>query len=292
MAGGARAPATDHRARAAAWWLRLLLWLTASGQELAALLLPADCVVCGAEDHSLCRDCAYALRAATHHPFRAEEGAPALMDVDGTVLLPTVAAGSYRDELAQVLLAFKNHGRTDLAARLAGPLAGAMSAAVGSWPLAANGPLLVVPVPTSGKGFRKRGYDPVWLLLLTLRRRSAFPQGTEPRRALKLRLRPPWQQRSQKTLGRSARRANVRNSMYVRGRPGSARIRGLEGRRVLIVDDVLTTGATVAEAARALRTAGAVVCGSVVLAAAGGPIHEGSAAHSHFAERNAWLNDE
>ncbi|MDJ0356449.1 phosphoribosyltransferase family protein [Paenarthrobacter sp. PH39-S1] len=274
---GSPAPTGSHRARAGAWWLRFVLWLTAAGQELAALLLPADCVVCGAEDSSLCRDCARTMRTATNRPFRSEESAPALMDVDGTVLLPSVAAGSYRDELAQVLLAFKNHGRTDLAARLAGPLAGALSAAVGDWPLTADRPVLVVPVPTSGKGFRKRGYDPVWLLLLTLRRRSAFPPGTTTCRALKLRFRPPWRQLSQKGLGRSARRANVRNSMYVRGRPGSARARALEGRRVLIVDDVLTTGATVAEAARALRSAGAVVGGSVVLAAAGGPTRDGSA---------------
>ncbi|MCY0903549.1 ComF family protein [Arthrobacter sp. H14-L1] len=301
-----------HRGRATRWWVRSWLWLDSAGREVAALILPAECVVCGAEDCSLCRDCARALRAATHHPYRAEESAPALMDVNGTVLLPVVAAGCYRDELALVLLAFKNHGRTDLAPSLSGPLGRSLSAALGAAPGPAphrrrgrplqNGVVLLVPVPTSGRGYRKRGYDPLWRLLLALLRRSALPSGTMLCRALRLKTRPPWRQRSQKALGRMARRANVRNSMYVPASPWSGRSRGhrptgnsavgcawrpvpglmhgpqLAGRTVVIVDDVLTTGATVAEAARALRAAGAIVCGAVVIAAAGGLIPAASAA--------------
>ncbi len=293
-----------HRGRAGPWWVRCWLLIEDAFRDFGALVFPFDCIVCGAEDTSLCRTCAVALRAAARAPFRAEGAAPALMDVDGTVLLPVVAAGVYRDELARAMLAFKNHGRTDLTGQLAGCLAAALDAALGqgahaevphpaarspgmrgreatpprgAGPRAADpcpapqlparrGSVWIVPVPTSGKGFRRRGYDPVRLLLLTLDRRSALPSGTEIRPVLRLRFKAPWRRNSQKGLGRSARRANVRNSMYVPESRAS-----MCGRHVVIVDDVLTTGATAAEAARALRHAGALVCGAVVVAAARSP---------------------
>lgn len=266
-----------HRGRAGPWWVRCWLLLEDALREFGALVFPFDCIVCGAEDTSLCRTCAAALRAAARTPFRAEGAAPALMDVDGTVLLPIVAAGVYRDELARAMLAFKNHGRTDLAGQLAGCLAAALDAALGRGAQAdvphpaarspsGRGRVWIVPVPTSGNGFRKRGYDPVRLLLLTLKRRSALPPGTEIRPVLRLKFKAPWRRSSQKGLGRSARRANVRNSMYVPESRASVR-----GRHVVIVDDVLTTGATAAEAARALGHAGALVHGAVVVAAARSP---------------------
>ncbi|MCZ2402778.1 ComF family protein [Paenarthrobacter sp. Z7-10] len=237
--------------------------------DFSLLILPVDCVICGAEDVALCRSCAGSLRKGVKAPFRAEEAAPALMDVDGTVLLPAVAAGAYRDELAQVLLAFKNHGRTDLAAALSAALAAALQAAVGNQPRSSD-PIQLVPVPTSGTSFRRRGYDPVRALLAAVQRRRALPPNTEPSCPLRLRYRAPWRRLSQKGLGRTARRANVRNSMYVAAGFRDSRRRSVAGRRVLIIDDVLTTGATVAEAARALRHAGALVGGAVVIAAASG----------------------
>ncbi|MCU1573320.1 MAG: hypothetical protein JWO93_1402 [Micrococcaceae bacterium] len=309
---GAAAPpsaasAGGHRGTAVGNWLRSWLTVQRVLLEGAGLLLPTSCVLCGEVDAALCPSCARALRFTTRQPFRAESAAPALIDVDGAVLLPVVAAGVYAHELAHVLLAFKNGGRTDLAGPLAGCLAGALEAAVAAPPAleapsasavpsalsvpsasslpsvwaglrrmaageswvrsCAGSELLLVPVPASGRSFRRRGFVPVRLLLGILRRRRALPRGTAEHGVLRLRWRRPWRVRNQKGLGRAGRRANVRNSMLVRGT--------VSGRHVIIVDDVLTTGATLAEAARALRQAGARVRGAVVLAATAAPDQAG-----------------
>ncbi len=95
------------------------------------------------------------------------------MDMDGSVLLPVVAAGAYRAELAQCLLSFKSHGQGRLAGELARGLARALHAAAGR----AQG-LVLVPVPTSAAAFRKRGFSPVHLLLRRLVRADAIPGFT------------------------------------------------------------------------------------------------------------------
>lgn len=243
----------------------VLLVLQRAWSEFLGLLLPVDCIVCGTEDTSLCRTCAAEVRASCLSPFRAEQQAPALTRPDGSVLLPVVAGGWYRNELAAVLLAFKNHGRTDVAAVLAGCLAAALVAAPERG-LAVSRPLLLVPVPTSGRSFRRRGYDPLRLLLNRLVRSGAL-ECVAVSSALCQRRRWPWQRTPQKGLGRAARRANVRSSLRVPRRKAAA----LAGFTLLIIDDVLTTGATLSEAARALESAGGVVAGAVVLAVTRSP---------------------
>jgi predicted amidophosphoribosyltransferase len=76
-----------------------------------------------------------------------------------------------------------------------------------------------------------------------------------------------WASGSQKSLGRAKRRGNVAGTLAIR-RGHAGRLRG---RTCLIVDDVLTTGATIAEMARVLRSAGAHVAGAVVVAATQAP---------------------
>ncbi|RJU02926.1 ComF family protein [Arthrobacter frigidicola] len=257
-----------------------------------ALILPTSCVGCGRHDASLCRPCRRTFRRATVRPFRAEAGAGSLplRDPDGSGSgtgapgaddagggfepLPVVAAGIYGGVVARALLAFKNAGHTDLARPLAAALGGALLAACSDLPA---GPCLLVPVPTRGRSLRRRGYDPLGLLLDGLRRRGELPAGSRLARPVGHRHpgvraggRPaggPWfplaRRRGQKGLGRRGRQENVAGSMRVR-----RRYRGrLEGVQCLVVDDVLTTGATLAEVVRALRAEGAAVGGAVVLAA-------------------------
>ncbi|MET4093454.1 phosphoribosyltransferase family protein [Arthrobacter sp. UYCu712] len=276
-------PAARHRDDYPAGPLRLADRAAAAAAELLALAVPVDCVCCGTEDLALCGTCARQIRLLTGNPFRAEAQAPALMDMDGTVLLPVVAAGVYRGELAQAVLSFKRHGQAQLGDVLAKALAGAVSAATGD-----PAGLWLVPVPTSNGAYRKRGFSPVHLLLKRScsYRASGAAEGSGPLVVDALRkagplagarrggdgngsvaLRRPAG--GQKGLGRGARSRRVRGSMRTRGGLWPPEPRG---RACIIVDDVLTTGATLAEAARALRQAGGVVLGAVVLAATRPPV--------------------
>lgn len=140
---------------------------------------------------------------------------------------------------ARVVRALKEDGRTGLARALAPALQAAVEAV--------GGPaVVVVPVPTSRAAFRRRGYRVVELVA----RRAGL-------RATPL-LRQARATADQRGLARDERRRNV---------AGSLRATDAAGLRVVIVDDVVTTGATLREAARALRAAGAEVVGAAVVAA-------------------------
>lgn len=262
-----------HRGRPRHRWESAVYWWACAWRDFLYLVMPAECVACGCDDAALCPACAVVLRRQTRSPFRAEASADALMSVFGHATLPVVAVGEYRDILAAAILAFKNHGRTELGPPLARALARGIDALQGLVPGLEGGELLLVPVPSTGSGWRRRGYDPVSLLLRAVARERRLPPGVTVAHLLAVRPRPPWRRRHQKGLGRSARRANVRNTMRVRRAHGrSVRPAAcLAGAAVVVVDDVLTTGSTAGEAARALAESGAMVCGALVLAAARAP---------------------
>jgi predicted amidophosphoribosyltransferase len=196
---------------------------------LQELVLPVDCAGCGTAGPALCRDC----RARLAPQVRVRT-------VDR---LPVTSALAYRGVVQPVLVAFKNEGRTGLAPPLAAALRAAVATAVA--PIEGDD-LLLVPMPRTRRSAVERGYDPVRLLL----RRARLPHAD----ALRLVRRPGDQVR----LGREARFANVERGTAARSR--------LDGRRVLLVDDVVTTGATLTEAARAVRAAGGAVLGAATVA--------------------------
>lgn len=281
----------------------------------AALVLPSSCVVCGQWDTSLCPACSAVFRRATSRPFRAEAGAESLPDValrpaggsgpgdrapdDGAAYgpLPVVAAGRYRHAVSAVLLAYKNHGHVDLAAPVEAALAGALHEGVAQLGRAGSGtarPVLLVPVPGRASSRRRRGYDPLMLLLSRLDRTGGLPAGATlaagvrqvapvarladtltrggPRgtvRDARAALSGPGG--GQKGLGRRRRRTNVLHSM--RGARNARAL--LAGRDCIVVDDVLTTGATIGELHRVLRGCDARVLGAVVIAATSPPAGPG-----------------
>lgn len=265
-----------RRGRPRSPWLQFWFWCETAWLDFLNLVLPAECVGCGCEDQTLCPECAAVLRRLTCSPFRAEYSAEALVGVFGESHLPVVASGEYRDALASSILAFKNHGRTELCLPLGRALARALTTALDEIP--SNSPprgstLWLVPIPSTGSGWRRRGYDPVAMILRALVREGRLPEGVEIVPVLAVRARLPWNRRHQKALGRAGRRRNVHNTMRNRRLAwGSARLKANpRGQELLLVDDVLTTGATLREGAKTLTESGFRVRGAVVLAAARAP---------------------
>ena len=230
-------------------WDRFALRCGAWCSQAVELLLPVSCAVCGAPGSALCPVCRRMLRRATARPRAVTPPSPLL---DAGVRVHT--AGEYEHELASALLAFKNGGRGDLLPVLAAVLSGALVEAARS-AARPGAPLHWVPVPTSARARRRRWFDPVATVLDA----AAMPAGSRVRHAL--RHRPPagqWRRGGpQKGRGRAER---------VRAIRGSMRARDVTGLRCVVVDDVLTTGATAAEAVRCLRAAGATVPAVVTLA--------------------------
>ncbi|WP_447974097.1 phosphoribosyltransferase family protein [Nitrospira sp. Kam-Ns4a] len=103
---------------------------------------------------------------------------------------------------------------------------------------------VIVPVPLHAARLREREFNQSLLLADRLNRRLGLPLSY--RNLIRLRETPP-----QTELSRSARRKNLRRAFAVQ-QPEE-----LAGKRVLLVDDVMTTGTTVNECAKALRKAGA-----------------------------------
>lgn len=206
--------------------------LRSAALDALALLLPIDCAGCGAPDRGVCDACHAALDT---QPILRAVGDPPLR---------VWAAGGYLGIRRRVLLALKEGGRTDVAAALAPSLAAALHAARTGIPGAEDAePTLI---PCSRAGYRRRGYDPIRVITgragLRVRRDLVRRRGRS----------------AQKRLGILERSRNATGSLVSR--------RDLRGRRLLLVDDVVTTGATLREARRALVAAGAEVVGAVVLA--------------------------
>jgi len=154
------------------------------------------------------------------------------------------AAWVYDERVARLVHALKFGARPGLA----GPYARAIAAAL---PPAARRPGLVVSVPLHAARRRERGYDQAARLAAVVADELGAPFA--PGLLRRVRDTPP-----QSGLGAAARRENVRGA-FVLSRPAWVR-----GRRVLLVDDVLTTGATLAECLAVLRAAGARTRGAAL----------------------------
>jgi len=198
--------------------------LLMSLKKLVSLLLPESCVSCGCPapdgEDGFCRRCAATLVRV--HPVPGPG---------------PFAAVRYEGSIVRALHAFKYEGRMWRSRRLAGLLAGV-------WRQAGIQADVIIPVPLAWTRELSRGFNQSALLSVHLSRQVGVPAALSVLR----RVRPTA---AQAGLSGADREKNVRGCFAVK-RPGA-----VVGRRVVLVDDVLTTGATCREAAAVLRRAGA-----------------------------------
>ncbi len=162
------------------------------------------------------------------------------------VLDSCTAVYEYGGQLAVALRRLKFNGRSDIAKSLR-PLL------VDAFELAAKRADLALPVPLHRRRLASRGFNQAQRLLIPLASACQIPVA---RTALRRRRNTE----PQAQLPAKARRANLQDAFEAKG--------GIRGKRILLVDDVRTTGSTLDAAARALRRAGAAEVHAFVVARA------------------------
>jgi ComF family protein len=194
----------------------------------------------------VCEACDQRYTSPTPRCKRCATRVPAGVSVCGACLTSPPAFDAaltgvdYAHPWDHLIARFKFHAALDLASPLAHRLACAREAA--DLPV----PDMLVPVPLAAARLRERGYNQAWEIARRLARRLRCPADAH----LVLRLRDTPHQLA---FRQDRRAANVRGAFAVE----PTRLAELRGRRIALVDDVMTTGATAAEIARALKQAGA-----------------------------------
>jgi predicted amidophosphoribosyltransferase len=209
------------------------------------LVLPLECGGCGAPNTRWCDACATELQAA--------DDAPHVINPRIDPQVPVFVLGRYAGARRQAIVAMKEHGRTDLIKPLAHTLAIGLHRLL-TWGMVAA-PLTTVPAPTRRSAARRRGGDPV-------ARMASTAVAGHPDIAVARVLRMKEWARDSAGLDSTARERNIVGRVVLRRR------RLPTGAEALLVDDIVTTGATARESVRVLQAAGLRVAGVLAVAAA------------------------
>jgi predicted amidophosphoribosyltransferase len=207
------------------------------------LVLPLECGGCGARSTRWCDACAGDLAVKPDEPHlispRVEPG------------VPVFSLGRYAGARREAIVAVKEHGRADLVEPLAGALRAGLARLL-TWGVV-DTPLTVVPAPTRRWAARRRGGDPVTRVAV-----AAVAGHREINVVQALRTRA--------MVADSVGLSSADRQRNIAGRVKMVRsLDGVAG-ELVVVDDVVTTGATVCEAVRVLQTAGATVTAVLALA--------------------------
>lgn len=208
----------------------------------ADLAWGGSCAGCGHPGPVCCPDCARLVRAQLPRRVPLDEPAGGVW-----------ARGEYADELRALILACKERQGLGLVPLLADLALGSVAAAVqDGW---RTGPVVLIPVPSTRAAVAARGFDLTWLLAKGVARQlGRLGMEVRCRRGLAL----VSGTRDQVGLGVADRAANRQHSLRALPAPAA---------QVVLVDDIITTGATVTTAARELGAVGHHVIGVGVIAA-------------------------
>jgi len=249
--------------------------LTKLQNLITNFLFPLECLTCGQDGFLLCPECFQKLK------FRQKQiclfcektrpaglSCPDCLDnyhIDGVFI-----AGDYEDAiLANLIKKFKFHGIKDLSEVLGNFIIAALEDYKSSWPEFLeelfpqakrhnainnfiNSKPLLIPIPISRRRRAQRAYNQSELLAQVLLRK--IPCSTYSESLKKIR-----HTRAQSSLKADERFNNLTNSLAWQGE-------NLAGTKILLIDDIATTGATLAEAAKTLKAAGAEKIWGLVLA--------------------------
>ena len=205
------------------------------------LILPLQCGGCGAPATRWCDTCGKELSVAAQQPIVVNPR------IDPQI--PVFALGRYAGARRQAILAMKERGRGDLVAPLARVLAVGVHRLL-VWGMVET-PLTIVPAPTRRWAARRRGGDPVTKVAMAA---VAGHPDISVVRALRMRALA----RDSVGLTTSAREHNVAGRVLLCNK--------LPRTEVVVVDDVVTTGATARESVRVLQSAGARVAAVLTIA--------------------------
>lgn len=196
--------------------------------SLLDLILPAKCILCERPPSVLCADCVIRFDNRVRRVSRNSVAGIALCEFDS--------------EVSAVISAFKEHGQFAIVNLLVDRLLTETQIRE----IQGFQAEVLVPLPSSAKGFAKRGFSPADVVAKRLARALQLPVYSKALRLVRVAA-------DQASLDLQARHTNLAGAM--------AASAAIAGKRVLLVDDIVTTGSSVAEAARAVELADGQVVG-------------------------------
>ena len=232
----------------------------AVGEGLSELLWPTRCVGCDDPGELLCGECRAALPWVEQRLACPACGAPYghLTCTECALDWPvraTVAACGFQGAPARVVTCLKDDHERRLAPVMAAAMACALEEA-SAWPAADGAPRFdaasadaVCFVSATAEAFARRGFDHMELVARALSRELGLPLAD-------VLVRP--HARDQRALGKADRASNLGGTMWA--------TESMAGARLLVVDDLANTGASLAEAGRAIGAAGGEVASTCVFA--------------------------